>query len=135
MNLVPQFGFFELLLIGVIALIVVGPKDLPKLMRSAGQFVAKARRMAGEFAAAFDQMARETEMEELRQEIETLKKENVFTKTKREIDESLSPAEKAVRDEAADIEDAVNRPHEKPAPQAEPENSSEPSPENGAKPS
>lgn len=120
MNLVPQFGFLELLLIGVVALVVVGPKDLPKLMRSAGKFVAKARRMAGEFAAAFDQMARETEMEELRREIETLKKENVFAKAKRDIDESLKPAEKAVRDEAADIEDAVTKPVERAEPKDEP---------------
>ncbi len=120
MNLVPQFGFFELLLIGVVALIVVGPKDLPKLMRAAGQFVAKARRMAGEFAAAFDQMARETEMEELRQEIETLKKENVFAKTKREIEESLTPADKALRDEAAEMKDAVAKPPERAAPKDEP---------------
>ncbi len=120
MNLVPQFGFFELLLIGVVALIVVGPKDLPKLMRAAGQFVAKARRMAGEFAAAFDQMARETEMEELRQEIETLKKENVFVKTKREIEESLTPADKALRDEAADMKDALAKRPERAAPKDEP---------------
>lgn len=125
MNLVPQFGFFELLLIGVIALIVVGPKDLPKLMRSAGRFVARARAMAGEFAAAFDQMARETEMEELRREIETLKKENVFAKTKREIEDTLSPAEKAIRDEAADIEDAVAKLGDRTAPQPAPEDGPE----------
>ena len=106
MNLVPQFGFFELMLIGVIALVVVGPRDLPKLMRSAGKLAAKARKMAAEFTAAFDQMARETEMEELRREIETLKSENVFTKTRREIDESLRPVNKDIARTAGELRDA-----------------------------
>ncbi len=116
MNLVPQFGFMELMLIAVVALIVVGPKDLPKLMRSAGQFVAKARRMAGEFTSAFDQMARETEMDELRQEIEALKKDNVFTKTKQELDESLAP----LKDELGKETDAMKESIDKTEPDAPP---------------
>ncbi|MEX0645393.1 MAG: Sec-independent protein translocase protein TatB, partial [Parvularculaceae bacterium] len=67
MNLVPQFGFFELVVVAVIALVVIGPRDLPKMMRIAGKAFAQARRMAGEFTAAFHQMAREAEMEEMRQ--------------------------------------------------------------------
>jgi len=123
MNLVPQFGFFELLLIGVVALIVVGPKDLPKLMRAAGRFFAKARAMAGEFTAAFDQMAREAEMEELREEIETLKKDNVFSKTKRELEDTLAPVEREIRDEAAEVKDAAMKPADEPAPRDEPASS------------
>lgn len=107
MSLVPQIGFPELILIGIIALIVVGPNDLPKLMRSAGQFVAKARSLAGEFTSAFDQMARETEMSELRQEIETLKNENVFAATKRDLDDSLSSVDDAVRQETSEIKTAI----------------------------
>lgn len=110
MNLLPQFGFFELMLIAVIALVVVGPKDLPKLMRSAGQMVAKARRMAGEFTAAFDQMARETEMEEMRQEIEALKKDNIFADAKRSVDEAMAPIQKDLRDEVNEVKDAMAKP-------------------------
>lgn len=110
MSLVPQFGFLELMLIGVIALIVVGPKDLPKLMRAAGRFVAQARRMAGEFTAAFDQMAREAEMEELRKEIETLKRENPVADVKRAVDETLAPIERDVRTEASELRDAMTKP-------------------------
>ncbi len=109
MNLLPQFGFFELILIAVVALIVVGPKDLPKLMRSAGQFVAKARRMAGEFTSAFDQMARETEMDELRQEIDALKKDNVFTKTKQELDDSLAPVKAELGKETGAMKEAIDK--------------------------
>lgn len=65
---------FELFVLGMLALIVVGPKDLPKLMRGVGQAVGKVRRMADEFRTSFDQMAHEAEMEEMRQEIDRLKK-------------------------------------------------------------
>jgi len=107
MNMVPQFGFFELLLIAVVALVVVGPKDLPKLMRSAGRFVAKARAMAAEFTSAFDQMARETEMEDLRKEIEELKKANPMAEMKREVDESLKPIDEELHREARGVKDAM----------------------------
>jgi sec-independent protein translocase protein TatB len=59
-----------------VALVVVGPKDLPRLMNMAGKWAAKARTMAGEFRRSFDEMARESELAELRKEIEDLKKNN-----------------------------------------------------------
>lgn len=60
----------------MLALVVVGPKDLPKLMRGVGKAAGQVRRMADEFKASFDQMAREAEVEELRAEIEKLKSAN-----------------------------------------------------------
>lgn len=74
--MLPQFGFTELLLIAIVALVVVGPKDLPHMMRKIGQFVAKGRAIAAEFRAAFDDIARQTELEDLREEIEALKRDN-----------------------------------------------------------
>lgn len=110
MNLVPQFGFLELILIAIVALIVVGPNDLPRLMRNAGKFVAKARRMASEFTAAFDQMAREAEMEEMRQEIEALKKANPVVDLKNEIDDAVAPLKSELNRAASDVEAAANKP-------------------------
>ncbi|MEL7486102.1 MAG: twin-arginine translocase TatA/TatE family subunit [Pseudomonadota bacterium] len=52
MSLLPQFGFFELMTIGILLLVVVGPKDLPKLMRVAGRMMRQARQMAAEFKGA-----------------------------------------------------------------------------------
>ena len=76
MSFLPQIGFFEILLLAVIALVVVGPQDLPRLMRGLGRATAKLRALSDEFRGAFDQMAREAEVEELRREIEALKSAN-----------------------------------------------------------
>lgn len=110
MNLVPQFGFFELVVIAIVALVVVGPKELPRLMRMAGKMFAQARRMASEFTAAFDQMARESEMEEMRKEIDALKRANPLAETKREVEAALKPVETIMRDEAGELRDAVTKP-------------------------
>ena len=64
----------ELLLAAVVALVVVGPKDLPVLLRRLGQFMAKLRGMAAEFRASFDEMARQSELDELRKEVEALRR-------------------------------------------------------------
>ena len=69
----PGIGGFEIVVIGLVALLVVGPKDLPMLMRKVGQFVGKARGMANEFRASFDEMARQSELDDLRKEVEALR--------------------------------------------------------------
>ena len=60
-----DLGWTELLLIGIVALIVVGPKDLPLLFRKVGNFVGKARSMAREFSRAMDDAADETGVKEV----------------------------------------------------------------------
>jgi len=69
----PEGRMLDFVIVGVIALIVVGPKDLPILMRKVGQFVAKMRGMANEFRASFDELARQSELEELRKEVEAMR--------------------------------------------------------------
>lgn len=59
-----DLGWTELLVIGVVALIVIGPKDLPMLFRKVGQFIGKAKGMAREFSRAMDQAADESGMKE-----------------------------------------------------------------------
>ena len=55
----------EFILFALVALIVIGPKDLPKAMRVVGRFVGKARGMASQFRSGFDAMVREAELEEM----------------------------------------------------------------------
>lgn len=69
----PEGRLLDLLIVGAVALIVVGPKDLPILMRKAGQFMARVRGMAAEFRASFDELARQSELDELRKEVEALR--------------------------------------------------------------
>lgn len=69
----PEGRIFELVIVFAVALIVVGPKDLPIMMRKLGRFVAHMRGMAAEFRASFDEMARQTELDELRKEVEAMK--------------------------------------------------------------
>lgn len=72
--MLPDVGGLELLVIAAVALIVVGPKDLPIMLRKLGQFTAKIRGMANEFRASFDEMARQSELDELRKEVEAMRR-------------------------------------------------------------
>lgn len=71
--MLPDIGGTELLVIAAVALIVVGPKDLPALLRKLGQFVGRMRGMASEFRASFDEMARQSELDELRREVQAMR--------------------------------------------------------------
>jgi sec-independent protein translocase protein TatB len=64
-----DLGWSEILLIGTVALIFIGPKDLPKALRLAGFWVRKARTLSREFQSSIDQMIREAELEEVRQDL------------------------------------------------------------------
>ncbi len=55
----------ELMLVAIVALVVIGPKDLPKAMRVVGYWVGRARGVARQFRSGFDQMVREAELEEM----------------------------------------------------------------------
>jgi sec-independent protein translocase protein TatB len=69
----PEGRAFEFLIAAVVAFVVFGPKELPAVMRKLGQFMAKARGMAAEFRASFDEMARQSELDELRKEVEAMR--------------------------------------------------------------
>lgn len=71
--MLPEVGATELLVIAAIALIVVGPKDLPVMLRKLGQFLGRLRAMANEFRASFEDMARQSELDELRREVEAMR--------------------------------------------------------------
>jgi sec-independent protein translocase protein TatB len=68
-----DIGWSELLVIAVVAIIVVGPRDLPKLMRSIGHYAGKLRRAASDFQRQFEDAMRESEIEEVRKAIESAK--------------------------------------------------------------
>lgn len=75
--MLPGVSGAELLILAAVALVVVGPKDLPMLMRKVGQMVTKARGMAADFRSSFDEMARQAELDDLRKEVEQLRQTRV----------------------------------------------------------
>tara|TARA_R110000772_G_scaffold112205_3_gene216411 strand:- start:359 stop:709 length:351 start_codon:yes stop_codon:yes gene_type:complete len=112
--MLPGVGFSELLLLALAALIIVGPKDLPFMMRKVGQLVGKARGMAREFQAAFEDIARQSELEDLRKEIEDLKRINMMTEAQDDLANMESDINAAVmRKDAAEAEAAPPEPKSK----------------------
>jgi|SRR6185312_7517942 len=83
-----DFSWSELALIGVVALVVIGPKDLPRVMRTVGLWVGKARTIAREFQSSLDQMIRESELDEMRKSVEQASNVNLA----REIERTIDPA-------------------------------------------
>ena len=68
-----DIGWSELLVIAVVAIVVVGPKDLPKLMRGFGHYAGKLRRAASDFQRQFNEAMREAEIDEVRKSIESVR--------------------------------------------------------------
>src|ERR1700722_17175252 len=68
-----DFAWSEIALIGVVALIAIGPKDLPVAMKAVTTMIKKARRMAGEFQTHVDEMMREADLHEVREQINEIR--------------------------------------------------------------
>jgi len=101
-----DIGGLELLILGVVAIIVVGPKDLPGLLRRIGKMVAKARNMAGEFKSHFDDIADQEEFKEIRKGIESVKDMSPTGQIKN----ALSPFEEAgssIKDSIGGMDEAL----------------------------
>jgi sec-independent protein translocase protein TatB len=67
-----DIGWSELLLIGIVALIAIGPKELPGALRTLGQWMGKVRRMAAEFQGQFQEAMREAEIDQLKKDMDEM---------------------------------------------------------------
>ena len=67
-----DFSASELLVIGIVALVLIGPKELPGVLRTAGQWMAKVRRMASDFQSQFQDAMREAELADLKKEVDEM---------------------------------------------------------------
>ena len=81
-----DFAWTEIALIGVVALIAIGPKDLPVAIKTVAGFVKKARRMAGEFQGHVDEMVREANLHEVRDQITQLKNFDIKAEIEKHVD-------------------------------------------------
>ena len=84
----PQIGWLEILIIVSIAIIVVGPKDLPKVLKSIFKFIDKIKNYAYDFKSSVSEMNDELELSELRKDVLEIKKDNTISETKKTIDEA-----------------------------------------------
>ena len=91
-----DIGWSELVVIAVVALIAIGPKELPGVLRMVGQWMGKARKMAGEFQGQFQEAMREAEMADLKQSFDEVKDvatglspANVMTSLEKDVSDAL----------------------------------------------
>src|ERR1700758_4350630 len=106
-----DLSWSHILIVLIVALVVVGPKDLPRLMRITGRWVAKARAMADQFRKSFDDMARQSELDELRAELDALRHERPLVDVDRALHAPVLPTgtTEAVKPEPK-VTETVDRP-------------------------
>ncbi|GHC62820.1 Sec-independent protein translocase protein TatB [Limoniibacter endophyticus] len=97
-----DIGWSEMLVIGILLIVVVGPKDLPRVLRAFGQATKKMRGMAGEFQRQFNQAMDEAELSELRKDVNELRSLN----PKSQIQKHLNP----LREAADDLKKTMDEP-------------------------
>jgi sec-independent protein translocase protein TatB len=95
-----DIGWGEMLVIAVIMIVVVGPKELPGMLRTFGRTTSKLRVMAGDFRKQFDEALKEAELDDLKKVADDVRALN----PKNEIRKALSPMEKAAEDVRAGLD-------------------------------
>jgi sec-independent protein translocase protein TatB len=114
-----DFAWSELAVIAVVALVVIGPKDLPRVLRTLGIWVNRARAVAREFQGSLDQMIREAELEDVRKQVEQATNINF----QHEIEKTIDPGGEMQRSLAepvlADTTAKPSEPAPAPAPSSE----------------
>jgi sec-independent protein translocase protein TatB len=108
-----DIGWTEMLVIAVVMIVVVGPKDLPKMLRTFGKTTAKLRAMAGDFQRQFNEALKEAELDDVKKSVDELRNLNPAAQIKKQI----NPFEKAAADVRAGI-DAALKPSKLPEPAA-----------------
>ena len=106
-----DIGWTELLVIAVVLIVVVGPKDLPPMLRAFGKMTQRARKVAGEFRAQFDEALREAELDDVRQTISDAQKLNPVNSLR----EAMNPLRQMGNEIKADLQNSTKV--EKPAEQ------------------
>ena len=101
----------KLLLLGIVALLVIGPKDFPALLRTIGKYVGIIRGHAREFRAQFDEAMRESELADLKKDVESIARETEASiqATERSVEQSLDEARQGI-DSSLDVSQSAAAP-------------------------
>ncbi|SRR5258708_38774321 len=99
-----DFSWSEIALIGVVAMVVIGPKELPRALRTAGVWVRKARVISREFQSSVEQMIRESELDEVRKQVESVASIDVTKEVEQSIDPKGEIAESLKAPEVPDFD-------------------------------
>lgn len=110
-----DIGWSELFVIAVVAIVVVGPKELPALLRTLGRYVGKMKQTANEFRGHFDEAIREAELETMRTEIESVRKIDPVGSIRRSIEQPMEKKEGSAGPSAADDPATLGQPSVAPA--------------------
>lgn len=102
-----DIGWTELLVIAVVLIVVVGPKDLPPMIRAFGKMTANFRKMAGDFRAQFDEALREADMDDVRKTISDAQKLNPTNALR----DAINPLRQMGEDIKADLQKATHVPN------------------------
>lgn len=97
-----DLGWSELAVIALIALIVVGPKELPQILRTAAHWMRKARSMAREFQSSVDDMVREAELDEAKKTMDSVRHMNLD----KHIEDTVDPTG-SIKDEVAEVSEGA----------------------------
>lgn len=109
-----DIGWPEMLVIAIVLIVVVGPKDLPKMLRTFGRTTSSLRRMAGDFRKQFDEALKEAELDDVKSTIDSARKLNPAA----DIRKALNPMEKAASDVRAGL-DGLMKPQPPKVPSAD----------------
>ena len=104
-----DFDMGKLLLIGVVALIFIPPKDLPEALRQMGRLVGKARRMAGEFQSQFNEAIRDVELDDLKNEFRNLKDQASAEKALADFSQMVETATVEINEQAGPTQPEPNK--------------------------
>jgi sec-independent protein translocase protein TatB len=102
-----DIGWSELLVIAVVAIVVVGPKDLPPMMRALGRTVSKMRRMAGDFQGQFNEALKEAELDDVKKSFDELRGLNPINDIKNSLNPLAGPVAKPA---PAPVPPAIDQP-------------------------
>lgn len=107
-----EVGWTEMLVIAIVMIVVVGPKDLPNMLRTFGRTVAKLRAMAGDFQKQFNEALKEAELDDVKKSVDELRSLNPAAQIRKQ----LNPFEQAAADVRAGVDNMMKpKPAEDPA--------------------